>query len=991
MSASMKISDWLLDGIELSASNKKLGDFKAHAANLFSLVGLKRADYVEGIGPAGSKFLKSKDTLIQFVVTTSEDPQEFFDQNLAGDFDPDYTYIVTNLSAFYCTKNGSPFDGGHFSVTKRSAASNAEVLENLFDIQGTTDSEKVSVAKKDLSRLQKIVGAVDVRSNEETVKKDFVFPLCRIAGWHVDPDDRNDEKTCVEVEKYQPHRGRLDLLLKDNGIPRIVLECKKPSIVLCKSGHITADGKKAMEQTHRYSLGVRFWRGGCLPNILSMVTNGKQVIYFDSSIVDFDDAFKTAKTIEIDSKTIGQVYHLMELNRVRETDLSYICSTRTLKDERKAIESSSTYLLSKHVLSWLVEIRKSDKKIAKEDALAMTLQILFLNVARDHGILGSEEIAKHVGNSNWDKIFELCNKRFNSNVFEKRRPSSLKPEVLDSLYEQSRNLPFSLEAIPVEYVGDIYENLLHNLHSDQKHLSKTSYFTPQWLVREIVAEIQPTKDESVIDPTCGSAAFLCYTFDYVTKDMNFEQARKYLSTKIFGVDRDPLAVQVSRFALLVDLARKVHGDWKDKEHILPKLTDHIVAENFFNWETKARYDVALGNPPWGSIDKEVRDDQIKLGLKKYESYSDKTDISIYVVEKAFNFLSRKGRLGFLVQRSAIDGLKHSKFRDWWSGRIETVWDFGSDELFAPRNKALTAVLMGKTVGAKPTNTVARSTSNVSQIRGAGLQGDKFGVHFEIFQGAQSACNDVFELYAEQYPDAKDVVYIASPESIQAGVVKKEKKALFLHPDVKDSDISPKILKWMKETEITKKKRGEKQPKTKSCSWWLKNRAEVLRKAGSKDGRKDHTLGWLWLNGSEHYNFNGGQKRIVLSYYLNGERADAGLDRDGSMVPLTSTTVLIPKKGTSNDQLLFTLAWLNSVHFVKHESSKAKMAAGGGRALYADYLKEMTVPIVSPSAFEEIVSIMKKMGTSGLSENSLEQIDKLFEKSIKSLITKKKAA
>jgi N-6 DNA methylase/type I restriction and modification enzyme subunit R-like protein len=969
MSASMKISDWLLDGIELSASNKKLGDFKAHASNLFSLVGLKRTDYVEGIGPAGSKFLKSKNTMIQFVVTTSEDPQEFFDQNLAGDFEPDYTYIVTNLSAFYCTKNGSPFDGGHFSVTKRNAASNAEILENLFDIQGTTDLEKVSVAKKDLSRLQKIVDAVDVRSNEETVKKDFVFPLCRIAGWHVDPDDKNDEMTCVEVEKYQPHRGRLDLLLKDNGIPRIVLECKKPSIVLCKNGHITADGKKAMEQTHRYSLGVRFWRGGCLPNILSMVTNGKQVLYFDSSIVDFDDAFKTAKTIEIGSKTIGQVYHLMELNRVRETDLSYICSTRTLKDERKAIESSSTYLLSKHVLSWLVEIRKSDKKIAKEDALAMTLQILFLNVARDHGILGSEEIAKHVGNSNWDKIFELCNKRFNSNVFEKKRPSSLKPEVLDSLYEQSRNLPFSLEAIPVEYVGDIYENLLHNLHSDQKHLSKTSYFTPQWLVREIVAEIKPTKDESVIDPTCGSAAFLCYTFDYVTKDMDFNAAKKYLSTKVFGVDRDPLAVQVSRFALLVDLARKVDGDWKDQEHILPKLTDHIVDHNFFTWDTKHRFDVALGNPPWGSIDKEVRDDEIKKGLKSYLSYSDKTDISIYVVEKAFNFLSPKGRMGFLVQRSTIDGSQHSEFRTWWKKRIDRVWDFGADELFAPRNKALTAVLIGGVKAKTDTTTINRSSKAAHSI--TDVVGKSFKDCFYVLKGAESACNDIYELYAEKHGSDPNVRTIVTPETIKNGHISNEKKALFLHPETPDNKISKKILTWMKKTKIEKKVRGEKKIVSRSAQWWLKQRAEWDK------------LAWKRLNGSEHYKFDQNQPRIFVSYYLNDDRADAGIDTKGTMVGLTSTTVLIPKSDTSKDFVLFTLAWLNSKPFVNMQSASAKMGAGGGRALYKEYIEPMVIPSVNEKTFNAIVEIAKRTSSRGLTSDELTELDRLFESGIES--------
>lgn len=362
--------------------------------------------------------------------------------------------------------------------------------------------------------------------------------------------------------------------------------------------------------------------------------------------------------------------------------MAHVCQLRTIRDEREAIKVSSTHQFSIKVLSWLKKVRSA--KISKQEALAMTLQVLFLTIARDHGILGHEEIEKRVDENNWDKLFSMCKRRFNSNVFEKSRPKNLSSKILHQIYEDSKSLPYSLEAIPVEYVGDIYETLLHNLHKDTPSLSKTSYYTPEWLVKDIIHNLKPTLKDSIFDPTCGSAAFLTYAFEYVTRGQSFQESRKYLENKIFGVDRDDLAVQVSRFALLVSLARKVDGDWIEKEHILPALTDHIVCNDFLLYKADKKFKFAVGNPPWGSIDNEVKNKEIKNSLKQYESYKDKTDICTYVVERAFDMLDKDGKLGFLTQRSVVDGEQHIKFRDWWKGRITEVWDYERDELFAPR-------------------------------------------------------------------------------------------------------------------------------------------------------------------------------------------------------------------------------------------------------------------------------------------------------------------
>ena len=772
----------------------------------------------------------------------------------------------------------------------------------------------------------------------------------------------------AEVKVGKPvSKGRLDILLKYDGMPRIVIECKAPKVTLC-NGEITNEGRKAMEQVHKYARGLRHWQKGQLPNIMSMVTNGKQVIWFDSSEPDFHNALRTAKAKKISDKTLDEVWSIINVKEVRDSDLKKVCKHSTIFDERKAIHESSTHLLSKRVLEWLKKIL-NDSRVEKEDALAMTLQVLFLTIARDHGILGEEEIDQNLGN--WDRLFKKCKKRFNSNVFEIQRPSKIKENTLDEIYQDSKKLDYRLDAIPVKYVGDIYEELLRHLHKGDRNFS-TSYYTPDWLVEEIIEKLNPGLNDKIIDPTCGSAGFLTYAFDYVTEDEPFEKSEKYLKKNIFGIDCDPLAVQVSRFALLVSLARKVDGELVGKDHILPMLTDNIMHIDFFEFESKNKFDIALGNPPWGSIDREVRD-KIKSSLKEFKSYADKTDVCIYIVEKAFRHLSSRGKMAFLVQRQTLDGKQHENFREWWKGRVEEIWDFKSDKLFR-KNQALTAVLFGRPDARKPYKKIDRSKKEKA-IQKVEIIGHALGDLFHCVKGAESGCNKVFEEYAKEFPEDIDIKPLAKPH--YNGYLNKKKKILFIDPQIPDSSTPSKFKKWIKEKEFTRK------GITKKAEQWLKGRSEIVRNTR----RSEKQLSWLWVNGYEYYKFDGSQMRIIIPLYLNGERLAAGLDLKGQCISVTSTTVLIPKDSTTKDDIFFALAWLNSKLFAQTEApSKSKMTGGGGWALNPAYVKNMIVPNVPIEIRSNIIKLAQNGSRSVFSERELNELDLLFENGLQQVKT-----
>src|ERR1019366_9202895 len=116
------------------------------------------------------------------------------------------------------------------------------------------------------------------------------------------------------------------------------------------------------------------------------------------------------------------------------------------------------------------------------------------------------------------------------------------------------------------------------------------YYTPRPLIRAIIQVIQPKIGERIYDGACGSAGFLCESFDYLkangkltTKDLNTLQTRTF-----YGKEKKSLAYVIAIMNMIL------HGI--EAPHILHTNT---LSENLLDIQEKDRYDVVLANPPFG--------------------------------------------------------------------------------------------------------------------------------------------------------------------------------------------------------------------------------------------------------------------------------------------------------------------------------------------------------------------------------------------------------
>src|SRR5713226_3160236 len=145
-------------------------------------------------------------------------------------------------------------------------------------------------------------------------------------------------------------------------------------------------------------------------------------------------------------------------------------------------------------------------------------------------------------------------------------------------------------------LSHLYEAKIKNMGNAGRNGGE--YYTPRPLIRAMVQVVQPKIGEKIYDGACGSAGFLCESFDYLvskgkltTKDLNTLQSRTF-----YGKEKKSLAYVIAIMNMIL------HGI--EAPNILHTNT---LAENLADIQEKDRFDVVLANPPFGGKErKEVQ-------------------------------------------------------------------------------------------------------------------------------------------------------------------------------------------------------------------------------------------------------------------------------------------------------------------------------------------------------------------------------------------------
>jgi type I restriction enzyme M protein len=140
------------------------------------------------------------------------------------------------------------------------------------------------------------------------------------------------------------------------------------------------------------------------------------------------------------------------------------------------------------------------------------------------------------------------------------------------------------------------------------------YYTPRPLIRAMIAVVKPKIGDRIYDGACGSAGFLCESYDYLRHGFDSAQPNELmtkqlqqLQTQTFtGKEKKSLAYVIAIMNMIL------HGI--DAPNIIHTNT---LTENLSDIQEKNRFDVILANPPFGG--KERKEVQQNFPIKTGET------------------------------------------------------------------------------------------------------------------------------------------------------------------------------------------------------------------------------------------------------------------------------------------------------------------------------------------------------------------------------------
>lgn len=198
-------------------------------------------------------------------------------------------------------------------------------------------------------------------------------------------------------------------------------------------------------------------------------------------------------------------------------------------------------------------------------------------------------------------------------------------DYIDELQFRSQTEKFEL--------SHLYEAKIKNMGNAGRNGGE--YYTPRPLIRAIVRVVKPVIGERIYDGACGSAGFLCESFDYLkakgkltTKDLDTLQTRTF-----YGKEKKSLAYVIAIMNMIL------HGI--EAPNIIHTNT---LSENLADIQEKDRYNVVLANPPFGG--KERKEVQQNFPIRTGES-------AFLFLQHFIKMLKAGGRAGVVIKNTFL--------------------------------------------------------------------------------------------------------------------------------------------------------------------------------------------------------------------------------------------------------------------------------------------------------------------------------------------------
>lgn len=173
------------------------------------------------------------------------------------------------------------------------------------------------------------------------------------------------------------------------------------------------------------------------------------------------------------------------------------------------------------------------------------------------------------------------------------------PQVLQKIITGLEDL-YQNDISDLDMQGDLYEYMLDKLSTSGQN---GQFRTPKHIRNMMVELIQPTPEDTICDPACGTAGFLISAASHIREHyentMTSKQWDAFSSTMFCGLEIDYTMLRISAMNLMLHSIQN-----PDIEYM-----DSVSKQNAIS----SKYTVCLANPPFkGTIDAESINDNLKV-------------------------------------------------------------------------------------------------------------------------------------------------------------------------------------------------------------------------------------------------------------------------------------------------------------------------------------------------------------------------------------------
>jgi len=209
-------------------------------------------------------------------------------------------------------------------------------------------------------------------------------------------------------------------------------------------------------------------------------------------------------------------------------------------------------------------------------------------------------------------------------------------------------------------------------------------------IQEFTRYSEKLRALKIIDPACGSGAFLVealeqlhFEFEKVNRALSelsgakkqrslLDLDRLILRENLFGRDILPESVEITKLSIWLRTAKR--------NERLETLDQSITVGDTLRSGDDCRYDVVIGNPPWGAELEGWRPEEL---LARFPNSGSELDSYAIFTVRAFEMLKAGGILAFIVPNSWLTVNGYSQFRRWFLESFEVleianIWKVFSD-------------------------------------------------------------------------------------------------------------------------------------------------------------------------------------------------------------------------------------------------------------------------------------------------------------------------